>query len=286
MKIDSIIAEVESSLSSYKAAGLIDKVSLYRWTNQVLKKFGQSICTMTEKVIHVKDGVAHLPDGFFSLHFAIYCSPKGYYVNPSEKPGILNSQIWKQRIERKSEWNSCDPCCTTESESIITEEVYIDDTKVSFYYENPIVLRLGKAFKKDFCTNDCKNKYILESPYEINIVGTTLYTNFNEGTIYMQYYGLEQDERGLPLIPDTPKGEVAVYVEYHLKKKIIEQILTNGDDVNLINLLNYYTQQEREKYIAAMADAKFQTLNFNSYRKLAEQNRRTIQKVENLLPRR
>lgn len=284
MKIDSLIAEIEKSMSQYKTAGLIDKADLYRWTNLALKNFGQSICTLTEKVVQVKDGKAFLPEGFHSLHFAAHCSPKGYYVSNNHRPGIISSNIWRERVERKLEWDSCEPCCTTESETIISEDIYLDDNLITFYYQNPVVLKLGKAFKKDLCTNECKNRLVKESPYEINIVGTTLQANFNNGYIYIQYYGLEQDEKGLPLIPDTPKRKVEVYIEYHLKKKLLEQLLLNGDDVNLINMLSYYSQQERIEYPLAMSDAKFQTLNYNSYKKLAQQNRRAIEKIESLIP--
>jgi len=283
MKIDSMIAEIESSMSQYKTSGLINKADLYRWTNIALKGFGQSICVLTEKVIEVKNGKAFLPEGFHSLYFAVYCSPKGYYVK-NEKPAILSSNIWKERVERKTEWNSCEPCCTTESETIISEDVYLDDNLITFYYNSPIVLKLGKAFKKDLCTRDCKNNLVKESPYEINIVGTTLQTNFNSGYIYIQYYGLEQDEKGLPLIPDTPKRKVEVYIEYHLKRKLIEQLMLNGDDVNLVNMLTHFSQQERIEYPQAMSDAKFQTLTPNSYKKLMQQNRRAVERIESLIP--
>lgn len=282
--IDSLIAEIESSMSQYKTAGLIDKVDLYRWTNIALKNFGQSICVLTEKVVEVKNGKAYLPEGFHSLHFAAYCSPKGYYTNGNKRPAVISSNIWKERVERRMEWNSCEPCCTTETETIISEDIYLDDNLLTFYYTNPIVLKLGKSFKKDLCTNECKNRVIKESPYEINIIGTTLQTNFNSGYIYIQYYGLEQDENGLPLIPDTPKRKVEVYIEYHLKRKLLEQLMLNGDDVNLINMLSYFAQQERIEFPQAMSDAKFQTLNYNSYKKLAQQNRAALARIESLIP--
>lgn len=285
MKLDSLIAEIEVDLAQYKAAGLIDKTSLVRWANNALKKFGQSICTRTEKVLQVEGGQCSLPEGFHSLQLAVKCNPASYYYEEEDVNVLQNSIVWKERFERSTKWNSCTPCCKTEGESIITENVYINEKLITFYYESPSILKLGKTFKKDVCAKDCRNLFITENPYEINIIGNTLQTNFTDGTVYIQYYGLEVDEMGLPIIPDTPRGELATYIEMYLKKKLFEKFIMNGDENNVATLLQYYSQQENQQYPKALADSKFLTFNWNSYGKVMANNRINMLRNEYLLPK-
>lgn len=283
MNIDNLIVEIEQDFKQYKTAGLLDRASMYRWANTALKKFGQSICTMQEAVVQVKKGQAPLPEGFHSLHMAVKCSPKGYYCEEKSVPVLQNSLMWKERIERTKSWNSCEPCCTEECEKTIVENIYLNDAAISFYYESPVLLKLSKSIKKEICTSTCRNLAVRESPNEINIIGTTLQTNFSEGTVFLQYYGLEL-ENGFPLIPETGRGELATYIEYYLKMRWLEVLLTNKDDPNINQLFTYYVQKEKQQFSLALSDAKFSTLTPSSYRKLAMSNRLNMLRHEILIP--
>lgn len=284
MHINSIITEIEEEFKSYKDSGLLDKASLYRWALLAIKRFGQAVLDKTEKFIEIRDGIGNIPDNFHSLHYAIYCKPKGYSCNKCDEKVLQNSLMWKERTERKSEWNSCEPCCKEESETIITENVYLNDCEISFYYSNPIPLRLSNHINREYCAKDCKN-YGLKSPYEISIKNLKLHTNFSDGTVYIQYYGIETNEDGTFEVPDSPRGDLAIFIETHLKRKIIETVLVNGDDKNLGNLLQYYTQQEALHRAAAVRDVRYMTLTPRSYAKLANMNRKNIKKYEVLLPK-
>ena len=286
MRLETLIADIEADLSQYKATGLIDKVSMYRWTINALKRFGQSICVLQEKVVQVKNGQAFLPNNFHSLQFAVKCDPKGYHTKEESKPVVQNSLIWKERVERSSQWNSCDPCCSTDTEKIITENIYLDDHLVSFYYERPIPLKLKKSMIRDYCAKTCRNIAVLDCPYEITINGTTMYTNFNEGTIYLQYYGIKSEEingNQVPEIPETPRDHLREYIEYHLKMKLMEKISSNGD-ANAANLLGYFSAKEAQWWPLAQSDAKLTTLTPESYVKIGRNNRLKMARVEMLIP--
>jgi hypothetical protein len=47
---------------------------------------------------------------------------------------------------------------------------------------------------------------------------------------------------------------------YFVKRKILEGIWMNDDDVNLVNKLQYIKQQEREYFSLAMTTVKFEGL--------------------------
>lgn len=284
MHIDNLLADMEAELPQYKTAGLMDRASMYRWTYKALKRFGQSICSLQEALVHVRNGFGKLPDNFHSLEFAVKCSPRGYHCNEEDKPVLQNSLIWKERVEVKTEWNSCDPCCTTESEKIITENTYINDRKLSFYYDTPIPLKLSKSVKRTFLADNCRNLGIRECPYEINIVETTLNTNFTEGTVFIQYYGIPTAEDGLPIIPDTPRGDLLSYIESYLYTRLYKKLLSNGDDVNIGTLYQISAQETDQLFRAASADARYMSLQPSSYQKVAQLNRYYMMRQEFLLP--
>jgi hypothetical protein len=285
MTLDNIIAEIESDFEAYKASGLIDKSSMYRWAYLNLKKFGQSICELTETTITVKAGEAQLPQGFHSLELAAKCDLSSYYCKDEDIPLIQNTLMWKEKVERKVTGLSCTPCCTTTEEKTITENVYINGKQVSLFYSSPMMLKLGKGMKRDRCSKNCRNLVVYDCPHEIIINNNTLYTNFAEGTVYMQYYGIPHTEDGDIVIPETDRGELATYIEYALKQRLIEKLLTNGDDPNLATLLQYYNGKEKVQYGLAMADAKMSTLKPSSYRRLTQANRSHMANIAYLLPK-
>lgn len=281
--IESLIIEIEEDFKSYKDAGLIDRASLLRWGMIALNKFGQSILTKHEEFIPIRNGTAPLPDNFHSLHYALKCTPHSYYTEKDVEV-LQTTMFWRERIESDKTWSSCDPCCVEESEKYIVENVYFNDKIFSFNYSEPTPLRLTGHVVRSMCTQDCKNINV-KSEYEISINNKTLHTNFNKATVYLQYYGVEQDENGYYLIPETPRGDLLTYLEYHLKRRLLENILINGDDKNIGNQLQYIAQQEATQRSAAIRDVRYKTLTPGSYAKIARLNRYNIRKHEVLLPR-
>lgn len=284
MNVESLIAEIKEEFKQYDSAGLIDDASLLRWANKGLKRFGQSIATRQDTIVQVSHGQATLPAGFHSLHMALKCSGKGYYCKEESIPVLQNSLMWKERIERKQSWNSCAPCCKEECETVITENVYINDAQMTFYYDSPQLLKLGKQTKRDVCAKGCRNLAVVDSEYEININNLTMFTNFDEGSVYIEFYGLEMED-GFPLIPETPRGELDTYIEYYLKMRLLEVLLTNKDDANLATLFQYYVRKEGTQFGLAMSDAKFSTLTPDSYRKLAVSNKLRLMRQEITIPK-
>lgn len=284
MHIDTLIAEIRESWQKYDAQGFINDDSCYRWARHALKGFGQNIMEIHSAVIYVSGGKATLPPNFHALYDAIYADPD-YYCTSGSKNAVVESFLFKERTERQIVWNSCDSCCKEESETTVTETIYLEDTKVDFYYKEPVRLRLGKSKNKEGYAQNCKNKFVkLRSANEITINKNTLYTNFDSGTIFIEYYGTPADEQGLPIIPDTPQGHVELYVEYYIKLRILEDIIANSDDTNVVNLFNYYVSKERDQKSLADTDAKFSTLTPRSFNRLRNVNRIDTMKYEICFP--
>lgn len=261
MVADDIIAKVKRDFQKYTDAGLVDEDELYRDLIFALKKFGNDVTILQESVVEVKDGYAKLPKSFFSLYFAYLCEPLGYVRNDVEFQDLQSSHYFVERTKKNSHWNECDACCEEKSESYVRENVYFSSGRVEFIYQNPTLLRLGKAFKKDSCHKDCRNRIVKDNPNEIVINNYQLQANFNEGYIYLQFYGLPVDEEGNIEVPESANGHLETYIEYYLKRRLAEVLMGNNDAQGLANLYSIFAQQEQINLRKASNELKMKNIN-------------------------
>lgn len=275
MNAEALIEEIKTSFSKYADAGLLDDNAMYRDIVLGLKRFGNDICMVHETVVEVRNGIAKLPDNFFSLYLAYLCEPAGYHKAPEIQTHDLQSSImYKERTMHNSKWDECDPCCKEEEEKIIKENIYFDTGKVEFYYKNPQLLRLGKTFVKNDCHSKCRNKLVRDNPNEIVIRNSTLQANFNEGFIYIQYYGFPTDEDGNIDIPDTPNGHLERFLEHDLKVRLMVRLIENSDaGPNIGNLLSYHQQQQQIALRNASNEVKMKSLTPDAFYRIAKQNK-------------
>lgn len=270
-----LIEEIKSELSKYDDAGLLDENSMYRDIVQGLKRFGNDVLEIHETVVEVKDGEAQLPDNFKSLYLAYLCTPLGY---TKEGPEIENhslqtSLFYRERVIRTNKWSECESCCNEQEENVIRENLYFNGNQVSFYYHRPRLLKIGKSFNKTNIHSECRNRIVLDNPEEIVITGYRLKANFNEGDIYMQYFGLPVDDEGRINIPETYNGHLETYLEYYLKARTAERLLGNNDAIGLSNLYSVYKQESQIALRNASNDLKMGKINPQSMKRLKRLNR-------------
>lgn len=276
MNTEALIEEIKNDFNKYSDSGLIDENSLYRDIVLGLRRFGNDVCGIHEKVLTVKNGMVRLPDNFFSLYLAALCEPLGYRINKGpdvETHDLQSSHYYREKVVTNEKWNECDPCCNEVEENVIKENLYFKRNLVEFYYQKPQLLRLGKSFTKNSCHNKCRNKLVRDNPNEININNFTLYANFNEGEVYIQYYGLPQNEDGTLELPDTSNGHLETYLEYYLKRRLTERLMGNNDAQGLSNLYNVFKQEEQVALRNASNELKMKSLTPQSMRRLSRLNK-------------
>lgn len=269
--IDSLIAEVKSNLNKYDDANLLDDDSMYRDILLGLKGFGNDIMDIHETVVEVEDSQVDLPENFRTLYFAYLCEPLGYKLSTDpevEFHELQSSHFYVERTQYNRKWKTCDNCCEDTSTNVIRENFYFKHKKAAeFYYQNPQLLSLGKSFNKNACTKDCRNKMVKDNPNQIVIRNNTLYANFPEGDIYMQYYGLPTDDDGHINIPETKNGWLELYLEYFVKRRAAELLIGNNDAQGLQNLYSVYQQQEQLYLKKASNELKMGNINPEQYRR-------------------
>jgi len=269
-----LIAEVKSDLNKYADAHLLDEDSMYRDIVMGLKRMGNDILELHETVVEVEEGEVSLPENFRTLYFAYLCNPVGYYPTTTEVHHLQDSTVYTERTSRTTEWNECEACCETVSETVVKENLYFKEKKVAeFYYDKPQLLSLGKTFNKTACHRECRNKIVRDNPNEIIIIRNTLQANFPKGHIYMQYYGLPVDSDGLIEIPDTKNGHLEEYLEYRVKRKAAERLIGNNDAVGLSSLYGTYTTQERIALKNASNEIKMTSLKPKTFKRISRLNK-------------
>lgn len=251
--VDSLIAEIESSNFFKDNPHLIDKASIYRWVHLALKNFGLNIMQKKSKVVEIENFQGTLDFDFGKLALAAHCD-RGNCVVHGTKDKLLDSYFYSDKMKTNYIVESSvkeDSACATDtckdSETRIIEKFYLHDTgcDVSLHYKNPCYVKLGRDVLNEICTKDCVNQYVKDSPYSIQIRNQTIYANFKEGVLYIEYYALPTDENGLPIIPHSDRGKLEQFIEAHIKVKILADAQLSKDAQNIQGIFGYYVDEER-----------------------------------------
>lgn len=290
MSIGELIAEIKASLRLQEKRDLIDEVSIYRWVEIALKKFGGDITVPKDVILDVKRKQADVPSDYYDLILAYKCEFNGYEIPEGDKiiPELQNTFAWKERTEKTYKWCSCEECCKEECEKTIIEKFYINTHdhnrhEIRCHYNKPVPLKLAKPMIKDLCISDCRNKLVKESPYEINIVGGVLYANF-DGPVYFKYKALPFDNKSEIMIPDTPLGGLADYVENYVKMRLFEDWMFNGEYPGADKLYQTYLQLDQIKYKAVRTELKMANLRLDDFYKYLERSRNDLALYQILTP--
>jgi hypothetical protein len=95
-----------------------------------------------------------------------------------------------------------------------------------------------------------------------------IYTNIEEGSLFISYEGALEDEHGNLLVLDHPM--INEYYEYAFKQRILENLYINGEDVmQKMQLIEQRLRAARNNALTIV-----NTPNFSEMKKLWETNRK------------
>lgn len=282
MNIETLIADLRADYHKYNDMGLIDPMSVYRWANIALKRFGGLIAEPSARMVYSRGKQAVLPDGFFDLIKAYKCEPWAYDCDKKVIHQLQNEFAWIERTERGHTWCSCDECCEEEFCKTVTEKLYINTFPVTFHYKNPQLLKEVSHTSYSSCKSDCEKCVEDYNMFDVSVKGGILYCHF-DGPIYIKYTSTPIDGNGLPVIPDTPLGRLSDYVEVYIKKRLFEVALVNSGIPGTAELYKEFSMNERELFPQAMSDCRMMGVSMKRVlEKHAENNRKVMQVYENM----
>ena len=271
--VDIIIAKVVKAFRRQHDAGLFSEDDLYSDAISELKRFGNDVCILQECFVEVKNGFGELPQQYWALNLAMECQPSHFERIGTDDGELQTSLFYRERTVLTDKWNECDTCCKEQSESVIRENIYLRTGALKFYYHKPRKLRLAKQFMRSGCKKSCQNTPFENNKNEINIIGTTLQANYNEGDIYMKYYGLPVDDEGNIDVPDTKNGHLAKYLEFYLKRTTAEYLITSAGASELQSMFSYFREQEGISLRNTTNELKMSKINPKSMQRLKLRNK-------------
>lgn len=224
---DELLADVSTDFKLYSNEGLIEPAELIKVAQRVNYDLGLRINKTKETIIDVEKKKAKLPSDFYVLNFALLC---GHYK--VARPVIQGDQRETGYIE------TCHKCSLPHTECqcpdyTVAQTVYGDDA------ESLVLIQKVKTEVRTyqhFERISINGKQVSEmghnghsSPNSGEIRNGFIYTNLEEGKLYISYEGAMEDLDGNLLVLDHPM--INEYYEYALKQRILENLYINGEDV-------------------------------------------------------
>ena len=260
--------DVKLDLRSLATDGTIDPAQLLKVAMRVNYDLGLRIYMTKERVLEVCKKKVRLPDDFFVMNFALICGERKYSFAPPQGTNIQEvTPEWRPWVEQKycsNESNPEQPVCLTQCGTNY-QLIQVVNTETRYYtHFHPIRFKNSQYVDCD-CPN--LNHMALDEAY---IKDGWIYTNFEEGNLYINYQGTLQDDHGNLMVPDHPY--LNEYYEYALKKRILENLIMDGSNVSA------QLQLVLQEYRAARNNALslVNTPNFSEMEKLWSANRKAM----------
>lgn len=249
---ESLIASIQEDLSSYDANNQLDPGRWYPWIKKVVTDIGVECFEYKHALVYINDYQGPLECDFQVLDSAFWvktdCCNGGY---PPQGPVHYQgcSIIWDDTTTSCATMtpdcaageSTCDfRTCSLEKVNEVTVREYVQGLPYTYYIPLGVPLAVNQRVSKGWCLphSICFGS---RSNQEITIANGTIYTNFKEGVILLNYYTYPVDENGIPKIPDNPKYKLAI--EHYLKWKILENLWINNDDMAVEKKMLYYKNE-------------------------------------------
>jgi hypothetical protein len=267
---DQLLEDVTIDLNTFALENMIEPQQLIKVARKVNYDLGLRINQQKEVVLEICHGKVKLPDDFYTFNYAFICADRVESVGYGGMVGGTNIQEVPYK-EVPSTVNQCAPptvnCRTCNSNpcnktaACDLNHPIVDPIPTEYDPNNPYgdtciaprvfmnckgekwelvqVVRSGahrtyrsliplrmRASENIDC--ECPNLYY-NTPDQGWIKGGYLFTTFETGNVYLNYQGELVDDNGNLMVPDHEL--LNDYYEYALKKRIIENLALNGEDV-------------------------------------------------------
>ena len=233
---DELLNEVQTDFVTYSNEGMIEPAQLIKVAQRVNYDLGLRIHGTKEKVIDIDKKKAKLPSDFYVLNYAYLCGK--YKVSYPSMSGrhTENVILDPTKCSVVNGVNTCNKCGGTDT-TCICERTYAVECKTG----EKIYVQVVEKRKHEVKTYETVEKLsIATSTGRIDALNDTqktgyikngfIYTNLEEGSVFISYQGALEDHDGNLLVLDHPV--INEYYEYAMKQRILENLYINGEDVS------------------------------------------------------
>lgn len=292
IRLDTLCDEIMTMLKRYKQTGHVTERNIIVATMDCLKKFGNNIMEKFEDLVPIVDYKGVLPGNQYRIRYMVKCKEcpppckpcdfKSSGAQPNtcnedrcdsrDMPTVQRFFKWVETNKNVDRYNLCDECNKEIYTVVGCQAEYVPNIKKPRLHFNDVeFLRFGKSINRGMCLDSCKTCHNPNSPYHVEISGNQLRTNFRDGTIFIDYYGIPVDEDGKLLIINSPNGRLYEHLKYYVLSKLLEYIRIDDEQARQLHLDYYQLADATER--AAIVDSVGITFTHDVYRKLINQNR-------------
>jgi hypothetical protein len=221
-----LLDEVVTDFVIYNNEGMIEPAQLIKVAQRVNYDLGLRIHGTKEKVLDIEKRKTKLPGDFYVLNYAYLCG-KYTVTSPTMAGRETENVILKSDLCRKC--GQPDPTCTCESTYTVEcktgENIYVQVVE-----KRKHETKTYETFEKlNIATSSGRTDALDDSAKTAYIKNGFIYTNIEEGSVFISYQGALEDDEGNLLVLDHPV--INEYYEYAMKQRILENLYMNGEDV-------------------------------------------------------
>lgn len=234
---DELLGEVAIDFTIYNNEGLIEPAQLIKVAQKVNYDLGLRIHGTKEKLLDIEHKKVKLPDDFYVLNYAYLTSTYKVTYRANAGRETENNIIGRGSLETCSRCYKpeVDCCCeaTYTQECQNGEKIFVQVVE-----KRKMETRTYDTFDRIRIATDTGRRDALND-HDGNvgyIKNNYLYTNMDNGKLYISYQGALEDDDGNLLVLDHPM--INEYYEYAMKQRILENLYMNGEEVSQkINLI-------------------------------------------------
>jgi hypothetical protein len=233
---DELLNEVQTDFVTYSNEGMIEPAQLIKVAQRVNYDLGLRIHGTKEKVLDLDKRKIKLPSDFYVLNYAYLCGK--YTVSYPSMSGrhTENVILDPSKCTVVNGVNTCNKCGGTDTTCICErtyavecktgEKVYVQVVEKRKHevktYETTERLHVASSTGRIDALNDNQKTAYIKNGF--------IYTNIDEGSVFISYQGALEDHDGNLLVLDHPV--INEYYEYAMKQRILENLYINGEDVS------------------------------------------------------
>lgn len=266
---DTLLADVQTDFRKYHLEDLMNPAEYIKVVKRCNFELGLKLHSTKETILEVLDGKAKLPLNFQVMNFvfALGKSKVTYpvisgthveelpvsaigYNSGVDQEGNMQQAILGTHLNAKGET------------FVLVQNLKYETKEWNEFFK----IRLVPSVEVDI---ECPNKAWVNSLNQAYIKNNVLHCSFKTGEVYINYQSTMEDEEGNLLVPDH--ALLNEYYEYAVKKRILENLIMNGETVNQLQI-----QLIEQGYKSARNNSMsfVNTPDFDELRRIWEHNRK------------
>jgi hypothetical protein len=258
---EQLLSDVSVDFPTIHQEGMIEPAQLVKVAQRVNYDLGLRIHQEKCAVVEVERKRGRLPDDFNVLNFAMMCTR--FTVEEPVISGTHTEEVMLCPLPEDVDPCDCHPkpCLTQCGQHMVLKQTFQSKVRVYDHFA-PIRFKDGREVMPG-----CPNLHH-GNVHEASIRNGWLYTNFDCGTVYINYMGSMEDADGHLLVPDHPF--LNEYYEYAVKQRVLENMLFEGEPVSdKMGLVEQRLRAARNNALSVV-----NTPDFKEYKAIFEANRK------------